>query len=458
MSQNREQWGSKLGFILAATGSAVGIGNIWKYPSIAGQNGGGAFTLVYLVCIFIVGLSIVVAEFVIGRKTQLSPVGAFEKLSPGSNWKWVGFLGVASAFVILSFYGVVGGWILKYIVDSIAGGFNNLSGNPEIAGAVFDGFITSTLSPIVYQILFMGLCIFVIVQGVKGGIEKWSKIMMPVIIVLLGVLAIRGMTLEGGMEGLSFLFNPRFEDLTASAIVLALGHSFFTVSLGMGTMITYGSYLDKKQNLMSSALWVIFLDTAIAMLAGVAIFTTVFALGANPAEGPGLIFVILPSIFPQLAGGAIWGTLFFILLFIAALTSAISILEVVTAYFIDQKGWSRKKATIQFGAIITIVGVFCSLSLGGGINLTGFLGMPFFDVMDYLSSKYMLPIGGMLTAIFILHKWGLKEYMVELRAGMDNISLPDNLVKIFLIIAAAVVAFIIFNEIYFTIAGKALIG
>ena len=266
------------------------------------------------------------------------------------------------------------------------------------------------------------------------------------------------MTLEGGMEGLSFLFNPRFEDLTASAIVLALGHSFFTVSLGMGTMITYGSYLDKKQNLMSSALWVIFLDTAIAMLAGVAIFTTVFALGANPAEGPGLIFVILPSIFPQLAGGAIWGTLFFILLFMAALTSAISILEVVTAYFIDQKGWSRKKATIQFGAIITIVGVFCSLSLGGGINITGFLGMSFFDVMDYLSSKYMLPIGGMLTAIFILNKWGLKEYMHELKQGMDNMSVPNNLVKIFLIIAATVVAFIIFNEIYFTIAGKALIG
>jgi len=458
MSQNREQWGSKLGFILAATGSAVGIGNIWKYPSIAGQNGGGAFTLVYLVCIFIVGLSIVVAEFVIGRKTQLSPVGAFEKLAPNSNWKWVGFLGVASAFVILSFYGVVGGWILKYIIDSISGGFSNLSGNPEVAGAVFDSFVTSSFSPILYQVLFMGFCIFVIVQGVKGGIEKWSKIMMPIIILLLGVLAIRGMTLEGGMEGLSFLFNPRFEDLTASAIVLALGHSFFTVSLGMGTMITYGSYLDKKQNLMTSAVWVIFLDTAIAMLAGVAIFTTVFALGANPAEGPGLIFVILPSIFPQLAGGAIWGTLFFILLFMAALTSAISILEVVTAYFIDQKGWSRKKATIQFGGIITIVGVFCSLSLGGGINLTGFLGMPFFDVMDYLSSKYMLPIGGMLTAIFILNKWGLKEYMKELRQGMDNMSLSENLIKIFLIIAATIVAFIIFNEIYFTIVGKALIG
>ena len=447
MSQNREQWGSKLGFILAASGSAVGIGNIWKYPSMAGQNGGGAFTLVYLACILIVGLSIVIAEFVIGRKTQLSPVGAFEKLAPGTNWKWVGYLGVASAFVILSFYGVVGGWILKYIIDSFSGGFDALAGNPEAAGTMFNGFITSAWSPVIYQVLFMMLCIGVIINGVKGGIEKWSRIMMPMIIVLLGVLAVRGMTLPGGMEGLSFLFNPRFEDLTASAIVLALGHSFFTVSLGMGTMITYGSYLDKKQNLMTSALWVIFLDTAIAMLAGIAIFTTVFALGANPAEGPGLIFIVLPTVFAQMAGGAIWSTMFFILLFMAALTSAISILEVVTAYFIDQKGWSRKKATIQFGAVITIVGAFCSFSLGGGINITEFLGMPFMDFMDYLSSKYMLPIGGMLTAIFVLKKWGISNYLAELKEGMEGKNLSSFLVKSSLVVATIVVAFIIFNEV-----------
>jgi len=458
MSQNREQWGSKLGFILAASGSAVGIGNIWKYPSMAGQNGGGAFTLVYLACILVVGLSIVIAEFVIGRKTQLSPVGAFEKLAPGTNWKWVGYLGVASAFVILSFYGVVGGWILKYIIYSFSGGFDALAGNPEAAGAMFNGFITSAWSPVIYQVLFMALCIWVIVNGVKGGIEKWSKVMMPLIVILLGMLAIRGMTLPGGMEGLSFLFNPRFEDLTASAIVLALGHSFFTVSLGMGTMITYGSYLDKKQNLLNSALWVIFLDTAIAMLAGVAIFTTVFALGANPAEGPGLIFVVLPTVFAQMAGGAIWSTMFFILLFMAALTSAISILEVVTAYFIDQKGWSRKKATIQFGAVITIVGAFCSFSLGGGINITEFLGMPFMDFMDYLSSKYMLPIGGMLTAIFVLKKWGVSNYLVELKNGMEGKNFSPQLVKAILTIAAAVVAFILFNEVYAKIFGKALIG
>ena len=457
MSNQREQWGSKLGFILASSGSAVGIGNIWKYPHMAGQNGGAAFTVVYLVCILVVGLSIVIAEFVIGRRTQLSPVGAFEKLAPGTNWKWVGFLGVASAFVILSFYGVVGGWIMKYIVISITGGFKELSGDPAAASSVFNNYINGTWSPIFFQVIFMTVCIWVIVNGVKGGIEKWSKIMMPLIIILLGMLAVRGMTLPGGMEGISFLFKPRFEDLTASSVVLALGHSFFTLSLGMGTMITYGSYLGRKQNLLNSALWVITLDTAIAMLAGVAIFTTVFALGANPAEGPGLIFVVLPSVFPQLDAGTLWGTLFFFLLFMAALTSAISILEVVTAYFIDQKGWTRKKATIRFGLVITIVGAFCSFSLGGGINITAFLGMSFFDFMDYLSSKYMLPIGGMLTAIFILKKWGVNQFMDELKSGMNKMTISKNLITILLGIAASIVGFIILIEIFDVLFGIKLI-
>ncbi len=457
MSNQREQWGSKLGFILAASGSAVGIGNIWKYPHMAGQNGGAAFTVVYLVCILVVGLSIVIAEFVIGRRTQLSPVGAFEKLAPGTNWKWVGFLGVASAFVILSFYGVVGGWIMKYIVISITGGFKELSGDPAAASSVFNNYINGTWSPIFFQVIFMTVCIWVIVNGVKGGIEKWSKIMMPLIIILLGALAVRGMTLPGGMEGISFLFKPRFEDLTASSVVLALGHSFFTLSLGMGTMITYGSYLGRKQNLLNSALWVIALDTAIAMLAGVAIFTTVFALGANPAEGPGLIFVVLPSVFPQLDAGTLWGTLFFFLLFMAALTSAISILEVVTAYFIDQKGWTRKKATIRFGLVITIVGAFCSFSMGGGINITEFLGMSFFDFMDYLSSKYMLPIGGMLTAIFVLKKWGVDHFIEELKTGMDKSIISKEIIIVLLGIAATVVGFIILNEVIDVIFGIKLI-
>ncbi len=456
--KNREHWGSKLGFILAASGSAVGIGNIWKYPHMAGQNGGAAFTLIYLLCILVVGLSIVITEFVIGRKTQLSPVGAFETLAPNTAWKWVGFLGVASAFVILSFYGVVGGWILKYIIVSLTGGFNVLKGDPEAAGSLFNNFITGTWSPVLYQIIFMAVCIWVIVHGVKGGIEKWAKVMMPLIIILLAVLAVRGITLKGGLEGISFLFNPRFEDLTASAIVLALGHAFFTLSLGMGTMVTYGSYLDREQNLLNSALWVIALDTAIAMLAGVAIFTTVFALGANPAEGPGLIFVVLPSVFPQLAAGTLWGSLFFILLFMAALTSAISILEVVTAYFIDQKGWSRTKATIQFGVVITVVGVFCSLSLGGSINLTAFMDITFFDFMDYLSSKYMLPIGGMLTALFVLFHWGVPNFIDELYMGISSKKIDSRIAVILLLVSAMVVGFIILNEIIAKITGTAVIG
>jgi NSS family neurotransmitter:Na+ symporter len=456
MSNQREQWGSKLGFILAAAGSAVGIGNIWKYPHMAGQNGGGAFTIVYLVCILVVGLSIVIAELVIGRRTQLSPVGAFETLAPKTNWKWVGFLGVGSAFAILSFYGVVGGWIMKYIIISVTDGFKELAGDTAAAESVFNNFIMGTWSPIFFQVIFMTLCIWVIVNGVKGGIEKWSKIMMPLIIILLGALAVRGMTLPGGMEGISFLFKPRFEDLTASSIVLALGHSFFTLSLGMGTMITYGSYLNPKQNLLNSALWVIALDTAIAMLAGIAIFTMVFALGADPEAGNG-IFVVLPSVFPQLSGGTVWGTLFFVLLYMAALTSAISILEVVTAYFIDQKGWSRKKATIQFGAVITIVGVFCSLSMGGGINLTEFFGISFFDFMDYLSSKYMLPIGGLLTALFILKKWGVNKFMDELKQGMDKSYMSKELLTVLFGIAATVVGFIIISEILEVVFGITLI-
>jgi len=454
----REHWGSKLGFILAASGSAVGLGNIWKYPYIAGENGGGAFTIIYLLCIFVVGMPIVIGEFVIGRKTQLSPVGAFEKIAPKSFWKWVGMLGVASAFVILSFYGVVGGWTLRYTFLSLMGGFSDIAGNSDMSGEVFNSFISSPWSPLSWHLVFMGTCIFIIINGIKGGIEKWTKVMMPLILFILILLVIRGITLPNAGAGFSFLFKPKFEDLTASAIVLALGHSFFTLSLGMGTMITYGSYLRKEQNLLNSALWVLALDTFIALLAGLAIFTTVFSVGADPAGGPGLIFVVLPTIFPQLTGGLLWGTLFFFLLFLAALTSAISILEVVTAYFIDQKGWSRLKATILFGSTITIVGILCSLSLGDNLNITAILGMSFFDFMDNLSSKYMLPIGGMLTAVFILSRWKIPKFLEEFHLGMTTAKFSVSTTKLLFLISSIVVGFIILNEIIEVLFGSPLIG
>ena len=459
MINKREQWGSKLGFILAASGSAVGLGNIWKYPHMAGQNGGAAFTIVYLVCILVVGLPILLGELVIGRNTQLSPVGAFNKLADKSNWKWVGFLGVASAFVILSFYGVVGGWTLRYTVYSLFGGFESLSGNADASGEVFNSFISNSINPIFWQLLFMSVCIGIIIKGVKSGIEEGSKIMMPLIIVILGILVVRGLTLDGGSEGLIFLFKPKFSDLTPSSIVLALGHAFFTLSLGMGTMLTYGSYLDKKQNLFSSAIWVILLDTAIAMLAGTAIFTIVFAMGADPSAGAGLIFVVLPTIFPQIGGGLVWGTLFFFILFMAALTSAISILEVITAYFIDEKGWSRERATLSFGGVITIVGIFCSLSLGN-FNITSIFDISFFDFMDELSSKYMLPIGGALTAIFILYKWGVEAFLDEIKIGMERIKIDWELVKTIsntlFIVSALIVCLIILNEVSDLVLGISL--
>ena len=446
MAKPREQWGSRAGFIMAAAGSAVGLGNIWKYPHMAGQHGGGAFTVVYLICILFVGLPILMAEISIGRRTQLNPVGAFKALSNNSSWKFVGLLGVASAFTILSFYSVVGGWTLKYTMLALTGAFNDFAVDDSAAQA-FNAFVTNPISPVLWHLVFMGLCVLIINQGVKAGIERWSKILMPVLLGILLLLVVRGVTLEGAGEGLRFLFWPKWGDLDASAVVLALGHSFFTISLGMGTMITYGSYLSRDSDILQSALWIIFIDTAIALLAGVAIFTAVFALGQNPAEGPGLIFVVLPSLFPHMPGGAIFAVMFFGLLFVAALTSAISILEVVTAYFIDEKGWSRSKATYTFGGVIAFIGVLASLSNGSFNLLAPFTELTFMDLLDKVSSKYMLPLGGMLTAFFVLLRWGIVRFTEEIKAGARWFEVNRWTVTTIFTIAGTVVAYIFVREL-----------
>lgn len=454
--KNREQWNSNLGFILAASGSAVGVGNIWKFPTMAGENGGAAFTFIYLLCIFIVGLSILLGELLIGRKTQLSAVGAYKKLSKNKFWVFNGFLGTLSAVVILSFYGVVGGWTLKYTFLSLFGFLKDL--NIKETEMIFSDFISLSFEPIFWQISFMLITMFVIINGVKNGIEKWSKIMMPFVIFLLIILALRGIITPGGIDGLKFLFYPKFEDLTPHSIVLALGHSFFTLSLGMGTMVAYGSYINKKQDLLVSSIWIIFLDTFIALIAGIAIFTTVFATGSNPASGPGLIFTVLPTVFNQLIGGQLWSTLFFLLLFMAALTSAISLLEVVTAYFVDEKKWSRPSATLTFGFIIILIGVFCSFSLGGGINISPFENKTFFDLMDELSSKYMLPIGGLLVSLFIIFEFKISNFIVEINKNNSFLRLNKTFTLFIFIISSIVVGYILINEVYFLITGSSLIG
>lgn len=411
----REQWGSRIGFILAAAGSAIGLGNIWKFPYITGQNGGGAFVLVYLLCIVMVGLPIMLAEFLIGRKSQRNPVGAYKSIKPNSAWFLVGGMGVLAGFMILSYYSVVGGWTIGYIVESVRGVFSDLGGPAEI-GEYFKGFSADPLKTVGYHALFIGLCMLIVIKGVKVGIERWSRILMPILLLILILLIIRGVTLPGAMAGLRFFLEPDFSKLGPESILIALGHAFFTLSLGMGAMITYGSYLTRKDNLPRSAFLVSLLDTLIALMAGVAIFTAVFAMGREPDVGPGLIFVLLPAVFVEMPLGQIFGPLFFFLLSIAALTSGISLLEVVTAYFVDEKGYSRAKAVLWFGMVIFLLGVPSALSLGLLEDVI-FIRWNFFDLVDHMAANYMLPLGGFLIAIFIGWGWGTKNANEEARKG-----------------------------------------
>ncbi|MDB4584654.1 sodium-dependent transporter, partial [Draconibacterium sp.] len=391
-SSNRDSFSSKFGVIAAAAGSAVGLGNIWKFPYIAGVYGGAAFLFVYLGFILAIGLPVMLSELIIGRKSQRNAFGAFKVLAPGTPWRYVGILGVSAAFLILSFYGVVAGWSVQYIVISVQDGFSNKS--PEEINSLFSTLIESPVKPVILQLFFMVLTAAIVIVGIKKGIEKYTKILMPVLVVILIILCIKSVSLEGAKAGLEFLFKPDFSKLTGDGILSALGHAFFTLSLGMGTLITYGSYINKQNNLVQTVINVTVADTVIAILAGIAIFPAVFAFGIEPTEGPGLIFVTLPNVFHQMPGGFYFSLLFFILLTVAALTSSISILEVVVAYFKEEFKMGRKASTILATVLISMLGILCSLSMGILSSYTIF-GLNFFDLMDWISANLLLPIGGL---------------------------------------------------------------
>ena len=377
--QVRDVFSSKMGVIAAAAGSAVGLGNIWKFPYITGVYGGAAFLFVYLGFIALIGLPIMLSEFMIGRKSRSNVFGAFRNLAPNSPWRFFGILGVAAAIMIYSFYGVVAGWSIDYIVKSVTDSFASKS--PDELGLMFTQFIENPWLPIFYQLLFMLMTMAIVIIGVKDGIEKYAKILMPVLVLIIIILDIRSVTLEGASEGLNFLFRPDFSKLTADGVLSALGHAFFSLSLGMGTLITYGSYIGNNNNLAKTALQVTIADTLIAILAGIAIFPAVFAFGIEPSSGPGLVFITLPNVFEQMPGGFFFSILFFILLTVAALTSSISILEVVVAYLKEELNIKRKLATILATVMIAFVGVFCSLSMGIMKEHTLF-GLNFFDLLD----------------------------------------------------------------------------
>ncbi len=376
-----------MGFILAAIGSAIGLGNIWRFPYITGQYGGGAFVLVYVGCVLVVGIPIMLAEFLIGRKTQRNCVGAFRSLRPRSLWVVTGWLGVVSGFVILSFYGVVGGWVLHYTFLSIRNGFMGLS--PEEVSGMFAALAASPVQQIIGQTLFMLVTISIVAGGIHRGIERSNKIMMPALFVLLCALLVYSLQTEGARAGVEFLLHPRWDHMSPTGILEALGQAFFSLSLGMGAMITYGSYLSRETNLVRASCYVAMGDTLVAILAGFVIFPLVFTFQLEPGGGPGLIFQTLPIAFSQLPAGIIVGSAFFVLLAFAALTSAISLLEVVVAYFIDEQGWSRPKTTWLMGTIIFACGVPSAI----WNNV--------FGIMDQLATNYLLPFGAFLIAIFV---------------------------------------------------------
>lgn len=410
-NEPRDGFGSKLGAIFALAGSAVGLGNIWKFPYEAGTNGGAAFLFIYLGFTVLIGLPIMLAEFSIGRRSQRNPFGAFKLLAPGTGWKNFGFLSIIAAVIILAFYGTVAGWTLEYVVEAFNNSFHAKS-TAEITEQ-YHNFIASPYKPIIYQVIFMCFTGAIIIAGVKKGIEKYTKLMMPLLFILIVALGIRAVTLEGASEGLKFLFAPDFSKITGSTVLSALGQAFFSLSVGMGVVLTYASYIGKKESLTSISIQVIIADTLIAILAGIAIFPAVFAFGIDPNSGPGLVFITLPNVFQHMPGGYIWGIIFFILLSVAALTSSISLLEVIVAYLTEEKSVKRVKATILTTIGITAIGVLCTLSYGPLKELTLF-GKTTFGIFDFLSSKILLPLGGIIIAIFVGWKMKKKDVHAEI--------------------------------------------
>lgn len=410
-SNERESFGSKIGVIAAAAGSAIGLGNIWRFPYVAGENGGGAFLLIYLGFVILIGVPVMLSEFVIGRKAAKSPVGAFRRLAPKTAWPLVGFMGITAAFTILAFYTTVAGWTLEYLYLSIFNGFKSVE--KTALSDQFNGFVAEGFRPLVWQLIFMFLTAVIVLKGVKDGIEKYTKILMPLLLVIIALLVVRSVTLPGSYEGLVFLFHPDFSKINANVVLQALGQSFFSLSIGMGTLITYGSYINKKDNLGTTAISVSMADTLIAVLAGVAIFPAVFAFGIAPEAGPSLVFITLPMIFSQMAGGQFFEIIFFILLAIAALTSTISVLEVVVAYLVEELKMNRKKATVLASTSIATLGLFCTLSLGPlkGLSVGG---MSLFDLLEKSSANIFLPLGGLFIVLFVGWKLSKKKVLSEI--------------------------------------------
>ncbi|EKA79024.1 sodium-dependent transporter [Bacteroides fragilis] len=410
--KDRGNFGSKLGVILASAGSAVGLGNIWRFPYETGNHGGAAFILIYLGCILLLGLPIMIAEFLIGRHSQANTARAYQILAPGTQWRWVGRMGVLAGFLILGYYSVVAGWTLEYIFEAVSNSFAGKTPAEFISS--FQNFSSNPWRPALWLTLFLLATHFIIVKGVEKGIEKSSKIMMPTLFIIILVLVGCSVTLPGASRGIEFLLKPDFSKVDGNVFLGAMGQAFFSLSLGMGCLCTYASYFSKDTNLTRTAFSVGIIDTFVAVLAGFIIFPAAFSVGIQPDAGPSLIFITLPNVFQQAFSGIpvlayIFSVMFYVLLALAALTSTISLHEVVTAYLHEEFNFTRGKAARLVTAGCILLGILCSLSLGVTKDFTIF-GLGMFDLFDFVTAKLMLPLGGLLISIFT--GWYLDKKLV----------------------------------------------
>ena len=421
----RANFGTKLGIILATAGSAVGLGNVWRFPYMTGQNGGAAFILVYIACVLILGLPCMLNEFIIGRRAQSNTARAYARLANGTPWRLIGLFGVFTGFMITGYYVVVSGWCLQYIYASAAG---HLTGDADYVKTYFDTFSSHPWKPVVWMLVFMLMCHFIISRGVEKGIEKGSKMMMPLLFILLVVIAVASCLLPGAGKGISFLFNPDFSKVDSNVLLGGLGQAFYSLSVGMGCLCTYASYFKKDTHLTKSAVQIVSIDSLIAILAGLMIFPAFFAIYPNATElmsnpdlarqycGPGLVFITLPSVFQQAFGGVpflgeVVALLFYALLSLAALTSLMSLHEVSTAFFYEELKISRRWGATLVTLLCAVIGVFCSLSFGDGREWLMIGDKSLFNWFDYLTGQIFLPTGGLLTCLFL--GWYVPKHIVK---------------------------------------------
>ena len=444
----RENFSGRFGVLVAMAGSAIGLGNLWRFPYMVGTNGGAAFIFVYIIFVFLLSLPILYSEFIVGRRSQTNAFGAIRILAPGSHWKWVGVLSIITPMIIVSYYSVIGGWSIEYFFKSCTFGFTEYVTNEELDN-MFNAFISSRWAPLFGHTAFLALTAFVVMGGVKSGIERFGKVMMPILFVVVVLIAVRAMTLPGAVDGIRFLFKPDFSKIDAGVCAAALGQSFYSLSLGCGTMITYASYVKKTENIVSSGVSIAVFDLLFALIACCAIMPAVFAFGLSPQEGPSLVFKTLPFIFSKMPLGGIVAILFFFSLLVAALTSSISMFEVGVAYFVEEKKLSRLLSCVVVFLITWIIGVFCSLSFGPLSSLK-ILGNTIFDFFDKLSANWLMTLGSLFIVLFVGWKLSPSDIRDELTNG-GQIASNNRLFPVILFfirfIAPAAIAIIFLSNI-----------